>query len=197
MQIVSYAPAVATGGTTKGTTTKVTEQSQPQPSGFDPNPVVPQQNQPNPENPTQPVTGPPYPTQQLDPVQQPYGQPPVTGQPYPYPPQQPYGQQPYPPQQQPYGQSYPYPPQQPYGQQPNQPYGAPQQPYGQPFGQQAPQIVVNTSAVASASGGLAVVGRGLGFSGHLLHGSLTLCSGGLWAPVWIWMAYRAKRVVIR
>lgn len=39
--------------------------------------------------------------------------------------------------------------------------------------------------------------QGLGVGMHVLHGVMTLCTAGLWAPVWILHAIAAKKRVIR
>lgn len=65
---------------------------------------------------------------------------------------------------------------------PTQPQGTPgQYPNGMP------PIVINNTAIAAASAG---PGKK---TNHVMHAVLTLCTGGLWIPVWIVTARRNAR----
>lgn len=67
---------------------------------------------------------------------------------------------------------------------PRQPYAG--HPYPPP--QLPPQIIIQNTANAAAAASGAVPKR----TNHVLHFIATLCTGGLWLPVWLWIAHRNR-----
>lgn len=62
-----------------------------------------------------------------------------------------------------------------------------------PAQQQQPQVVV----VQGAGGPVAVRGHvsGLTTGQHIFHGIVTVLTGGLWLPVWVWLAVMGRRAI--
>jgi hypothetical protein len=75
---------------------------------------------------------------------------------------------------------------------PPQPHGYPPQ-YQQPY-PPATQVVVNVNGGGGESGISHLSGMTTG--AHIVHGIITVCTFGLWGPVW-WMKWRLGRRAIR
>lgn len=64
---------------------------------------------------------------------------------------------------------------------------------GRPVMQQQPQqvIVVQGGGPGQMHGHVS----GLTTGGHIFHGIMTVLTGGLWAPIWIWRTFMGRRAI--